>query len=139
MERDPEEGVLAYRAMIKSLVAMPGKLMFDGKDHQLFDHFAAVAQRTGIYTARTYGEIIGHLNEAWGIGAPLRLGKGSQGPGLPVSPARTLRASGRRDRQPGRLPTPGLLLMGSRSADLNGSSPIIGLRGRFTLGWFIDR
>jgi len=68
MERDPAEGVLAYRAMIKALVAMPGKLMFDGKDYQLFDHFAAVAQRTGVYTARTYGEIIGHLNEAWGIG-----------------------------------------------------------------------
>jgi acyl-[acyl-carrier-protein] desaturase len=68
MERDPEEGVLAYRAMIKSLVAMPGKLMFDGKDYQLFDHYAAVAQRTGVYTARTYGEIIRHLNEAWDIG-----------------------------------------------------------------------
>ncbi len=68
MERDPQEGVLAYRAMIKGLVAMPGKLMFDGKDHHLFDHFAAVAQRTGVYTARTYGEIIGHLNDAWGVG-----------------------------------------------------------------------
>jgi acyl-[acyl-carrier-protein] desaturase len=68
MEREPEEGVLAYRAMIKGLVAMPGKLMFDGNDAQLFDHFAAVAQRTGVYTARTYGEIIAHLNEAWEIG-----------------------------------------------------------------------
>ncbi len=68
MEKDPEEGVLAYREMIRALVAMPGKLMFDGKDHQLFDHFAAVAQRTGIYTAQTYGEIIGHLNDAWRVG-----------------------------------------------------------------------
>jgi acyl-[acyl-carrier-protein] desaturase len=68
MERDPEEGVLAYREMIRALVAMPGKLMFDGKDPSLFDHFAAVAQRTGVYTAQTYGEIIGHLNDAWRVG-----------------------------------------------------------------------
>jgi acyl-[acyl-carrier-protein] desaturase len=68
MEREPEEGVLAYREMIRALVAMPGKLMFDGKDHQLFDHFAAVAQRTGVYTAQTYGEIIAHLNDAWRVG-----------------------------------------------------------------------
>jgi acyl-[acyl-carrier-protein] desaturase len=68
IEKDPEGGVLAYREMIRNLVAMPGKLMFDGKDHHLFDHFAAVAQRTGVYTAQTYGEIIGHLNDAWRIG-----------------------------------------------------------------------
>jgi acyl-[acyl-carrier-protein] desaturase len=67
MERDPEEGVLAYRAMLKNLIAMPGHLMFDGKDQNLFDHFATVTQRTGVYTARDYGEIIGHLNQAWGI------------------------------------------------------------------------
>jgi acyl-[acyl-carrier-protein] desaturase len=68
MERDPEGGVLAYREMLRNLVAMPGKLMFDGKDNQLFDHFAAVAQRTGVYTALTYGEIIAHLNNAWRLG-----------------------------------------------------------------------
>src|SRR5262249_46297833 len=68
MERDPQGGVLAYREMLRNLVAMPGKLMFDGKDNQLFDHFAAVAQRTGVYTALTYGEIIAHLNNAWRLG-----------------------------------------------------------------------
>jgi acyl-[acyl-carrier-protein] desaturase len=26
-----------------------------------------VTQRLGIYTARDYAEIIGHLNEAWGV------------------------------------------------------------------------
>jgi len=67
MERDPEGGVLAYRAMLKKLIAMPGHRMFDGKDPSLFGHFAVVTQRSGIYTTRDYGEIIGHLNQAWGL------------------------------------------------------------------------
>lgn len=68
MGRDPEAGVLAFRAILKGLVAMPGRLMTDGEDPDLFDHFGAVAQRIGVYTVRTYAQIIGHLVEAWGIG-----------------------------------------------------------------------
>ena len=67
MERDPEGGVLAYRAMLKDRIAMPGRLMFDGKDPDLFDHFGSVTQRIGAYTFQDYGEIIAHLNEAWDI------------------------------------------------------------------------
>ncbi|MFI5456098.1 MAG: acyl-ACP desaturase [Isosphaerales bacterium] len=67
MEQDPEGGVLAYRGMLKRLIAMPGALMFDGKDRDLFNHFAAVTQRSGVYTAQDYGEIIGHLNHAWDL------------------------------------------------------------------------
>jgi len=67
MEQDPEGGVLAYRGMLKRLIAMPGHLMFDGKDPDLFNHFAAVTQRSGVYTARDYGAIIGHLNHAWDL------------------------------------------------------------------------
>lgn len=68
MERDPEAGVLAFRGLLKGLVAMPGSRMFDGSDPDLFDHFAAASQRAGAYTTRAYAEIIGHLVEAWGIG-----------------------------------------------------------------------
>jgi acyl-[acyl-carrier-protein] desaturase len=67
MERDPEGGILAYRAMLKGRIAMPGRLMFDGKDPDLFDHFGSVTQRIGAYTFQDYGEIIAHLNEAWDI------------------------------------------------------------------------
>ena len=67
MERDPEGGVLAYRAVLKGMVAMPGRLMFDGKDRDLYDHFAAVTQRIGVYTILDYAEIIGHLNDAWDL------------------------------------------------------------------------
>ena len=67
MKRDPEGGVLAYRAMLKGRIAMPGRLMFDGKDPDLFDHFGSVTQRLGAYTFQDYGEIIAHLNQAWDI------------------------------------------------------------------------
>ena len=67
MERDPEGGVLAYRTMLKGRIAMPGRLMFDGKDPDLFDHYGTVTQRLGAYTFKDYGEIIAHLNEAWDI------------------------------------------------------------------------
>src|SRR5438552_10838954 len=47
MDEDPEGGILTFRAMMRRVIVMPGKLMFDGKDPDLFDHFATVAQRTG--------------------------------------------------------------------------------------------
>ena len=67
MERDPHGGMLAYNAMLKGKIAMPGRLMFDGKDPDLFDHFGVVTQRNGAYTFQDYGEIITHLNGAWDI------------------------------------------------------------------------
>jgi acyl-[acyl-carrier-protein] desaturase len=41
--------------------------MYDGKDPDLFDHFAAVAQRLGVYTAYDYAQIVEHLVERWKI------------------------------------------------------------------------
>ena len=67
MDQDPHGGMLAYKAMLKGKIAMPGRLMFDGKDPDLFDHFGAVTQRNGVYTFQDYGHIITHLNDAWDI------------------------------------------------------------------------
>ena len=67
MNRDPEGAIFAYRAMLKGKIGMPGKLMFDGHDPDLYDHFGTVTQRNGSYTFKDYGEIITHLNEAWDI------------------------------------------------------------------------
>ena len=67
MERDPAEGVIAYKNVLKGLVAMPGSLMSDGKDPSLYDHFAAVTQRIGVYTLSDYADIIAHLNKVWGV------------------------------------------------------------------------
>jgi acyl-[acyl-carrier-protein] desaturase len=66
-ERDPEGTLLAYRAMLRRLVAMPGSRMTDGRDPNLFDRYAAVAQRIGVYTSLDYASIIRHLNDVWGL------------------------------------------------------------------------
>jgi acyl-[acyl-carrier-protein] desaturase len=67
MKRDPEGGVLAYRQMLRGKIAMPGKMMFDGVDPDIYDHFGTVTQRNGVYTFQDYGEIISHLNATWDI------------------------------------------------------------------------
>ena len=64
---DPEGLMLACRRMLRTVIAMPGRLMFDGKDPKLFDHFAVVAQRTGVYTVHDYAMIIDHLVKTWDI------------------------------------------------------------------------
>jgi acyl-[acyl-carrier-protein] desaturase len=66
-ERDPEATLFAYRSMLRRLIAMPGSRMTDGTDQSLFDHYAAVAQRTGVYTTADYASIIRHLNSSWGL------------------------------------------------------------------------
>ena len=67
LEHDPEGGMLAFRAMLRGPITMPGRFMNDGRDPELFDHFALVAQRTGIYTAHDYGAILKHLVKTWNI------------------------------------------------------------------------
>ena len=67
LDRDPAGGILAFRSMLRGLIAMPGRFMDDGKDPDLFDHFAIVAQRTNVYTVRDYASIIEHLVKAWDI------------------------------------------------------------------------
>ncbi len=67
MNQDPNGGINAFRNMLRGLIAMPGKLMYDGKDPDLFDHFATVAQRSGVYTVYDYASIIEHLVKTWDI------------------------------------------------------------------------
>ena len=76
--RYPEATLFAYRSMLRRLIAMPGSRMTDGHDPNLFDHYAAVAQRTGVYTTGDYASIIRHLNEAWGLEARLFTGKAAK-------------------------------------------------------------
>ncbi len=64
---DPAGAMLAFRSMMRTIIAMPGRLMYDGKDPDLFDHFAIIAQRTGVYTVRDYASIIEHLVKTWDI------------------------------------------------------------------------
>lgn len=40
LDRDPAGGILAFRSMLRGRIAMPGRFMDDGRDADLFDHFA---------------------------------------------------------------------------------------------------
>ena len=75
MDQDPTGGVMVMRQMLKRIIAMPGRLMYDGQDPDLFEHFASVAQRLGVYTARDYADIVGYLVDTWGIAGRSLTGK----------------------------------------------------------------
>jgi acyl-[acyl-carrier-protein] desaturase len=67
MDQDPQGGMIAIGSMLRRVIAMPGRLMFDGKDPDLFDHFAIVAQRIGVYTVDDYASIVEHLGSTWDV------------------------------------------------------------------------
>lgn len=67
LDVDPEGGVLAFASMLDAQISMPGRYMGDDEEPDLFDRFALVAQRVGVYTAHDYAAIVDHLVTAWGI------------------------------------------------------------------------
>ncbi len=67
MEQDPEGALLAFRSLLRDKISMPGRLMADGQTPNLYDNFAAVAQKVGTYTARDYAQIIDHLVKVWKV------------------------------------------------------------------------
>lgn len=66
-EIDPDGTVLAFADMMKKKISMPAHLMYDGRDDDLFEHFSAVAQRLGVYTARDYADILEFLVAKWKV------------------------------------------------------------------------
>ncbi|XP_017974120.1 PREDICTED: stearoyl-[acyl-carrier-protein] 9-desaturase, chloroplastic isoform X2 [Theobroma cacao] len=66
-EIDPDGTLLAFADMMRKKISMPGHLMYDGRDDNLFDHFSAVAQRIGVYTAKDYADILEFLVERWKV------------------------------------------------------------------------
>ncbi|GMH08683.1 hypothetical protein Nepgr_010523 [Nepenthes gracilis] len=66
-EIDPDGTVLAFANMMKKKISMPAHLMYDGRDHNLFEHFSAVAQRLGVYTAKDYADILEFLVGRWQV------------------------------------------------------------------------
>ena len=78
LDQDPDDGMLAIRKMIRGLIAMPGRLMYDGKDPDLFDHFAVVAQQTRVYTVHDYADILQHLVDTWRLAERSVTGKAAR-------------------------------------------------------------
>jgi acyl-[acyl-carrier-protein] desaturase len=78
LAHDPAGGILALRSMLRRGIAMPGRFMDDGRDPNLFDHFAVVAHRSQVYTARDYASIIEHLVTAWNVAGRVVSGAAAQ-------------------------------------------------------------
>jgi acyl-[acyl-carrier-protein] desaturase len=78
MDADPEGGIISFRDMMRRMITMPGKYMDDGTDPDLFDHFAVVAQRMGVYTVHDYASIVGHLVGQWNIAGRAVTGKAAR-------------------------------------------------------------
>jgi len=66
-EIDPDGTVMAFADMMRKKISMPAHLMYDGRDDNLFEHFSAVAQRLGVYTARDYADILEFLVGRWNV------------------------------------------------------------------------
>ncbi|XP_058005508.1 stearoyl-[acyl-carrier-protein] 9-desaturase 5, chloroplastic isoform X2 [Hevea brasiliensis] len=66
-EIDPDTTVLAFADMMRKKITMPAQLMYDGQDYNLFDHYSAVAQRLGVYTAKDYADILEFLVGRWKV------------------------------------------------------------------------
>ena len=56
-----------FADMMKGQIVMPAELMTDGVDPNLYANFADVAQRTGVYTAIDYAEILEFLVKRWDL------------------------------------------------------------------------
>lgn len=65
LEVDPTGAMLAIADMMRKKITMPAHLMYDGQDPRLFEHFSAVAQRLGVYTAQDYADILEFLIGRW--------------------------------------------------------------------------
>ncbi|XP_031266423.1 stearoyl-[acyl-carrier-protein] 9-desaturase, chloroplastic-like isoform X3 [Pistacia vera] len=66
-EVDPDDTMLALDGMMRKKIKMPAHLMYDGEDDNIFDHFSAVTQRLGVYTAKDYADILEFLLGKWNV------------------------------------------------------------------------
>lgn len=67
LKRDPEGLLYVFGDMMRGMIKMPAEEMTDGIDPKLYENFSEVAQRTGVYTAVDYADIIEHLVKRWDL------------------------------------------------------------------------
>ncbi|KAG8046723.1 hypothetical protein GUJ93_ZPchr0008g13309 [Zizania palustris] len=66
-DADPDATVRALAYMMRRRITMPASLMSDGRDADLFAHYAAAAQQAGVYTASDYRSIIEYFIRRWRV------------------------------------------------------------------------
>ncbi|KAE8788900.1 Acyl-(acyl-carrier-protein) desaturase, chloroplastic [Hordeum vulgare] len=64
-ELNPQGMVRALTIVLRDKITMHDQLMTDDHEADLFDNFSAVVQRTGVYTARDYGDMVEHFVRRW--------------------------------------------------------------------------
>ncbi|KAK1276878.1 hypothetical protein QJS04_geneDACA001905 [Acorus gramineus] len=67
-ELDPDTTMRELADMMRARITMPGRMMRDGADPDLYGHYAAVAQRMGVYTTGDYVDIVEHFIGRWKVG-----------------------------------------------------------------------
>jgi len=67
VRRDPEGGLDALHATLAHGIVMPARTMTDGVDRRLFQHFADVGHRAGVYTLEDYAANLAQLIEGLGL------------------------------------------------------------------------
>lgn len=74
-ELDPNQMMLAFEDMMKKKIVMPAHFMRQSGDKvgELWSHFSDAAQRTMVYTAQDYIDIMRSLIDKWNIGNILNL------------------------------------------------------------------
>jgi acyl-[acyl-carrier-protein] desaturase len=74
-ELDPNQMMLAFEDMMKKKIVMPAHFMRQSGDKvgELWGHFSDAAQRTMVYTAQDYIDIMRSLIDKWDIGNILNL------------------------------------------------------------------
>ncbi|XP_051152102.1 stearoyl-[acyl-carrier-protein] 9-desaturase 6, chloroplastic-like [Andrographis paniculata] len=65
LEVDPNETIIAIGKMMRRGITMPGALMYDGCDPNLFEHYSTVAQAIGVYTTKDYVDILDFFIKRW--------------------------------------------------------------------------
>jgi len=67
LKRDPDGLLMVFGDMMRGQITMPAENMSDGVNDNLYNDFANIAQRIGVYTAIDYAEIIDHLVKRWDL------------------------------------------------------------------------
>ncbi|KAL3513812.1 hypothetical protein ACH5RR_026529 [Cinchona calisaya] len=67
LEVDPNGAMMAISEMMRKKITMPAHLMYDGLYPDLFERFAAMAQKIGVYTANDYADILEFFIGLWNL------------------------------------------------------------------------